>query len=125
MSNANQAYREIEISTEVMTASGHRLIQIMLERCLQNIEFAKSYIQNKEVNSKSQAILKSLDIVEYLRLCLNHTDEKAKELSALLDSLYAYLQNNLRQANMTNDPEYLEKAKAVLVDIKAGWDGIV
>jgi flagellar protein FliS len=124
MQNPNQAYREIELSTEVMTASAHRLIQIMLERALQNIEFAKTYIQQKEINAKSQLIIKTLDIVEYLRLCLNHSDEKSKEMSKLLDSLYAFLQNNLRQANMTNDPEYLDKAKAVLVDIKAGWDGI-
>ncbi len=124
MTNANQAYQEIEISTEVMTASGHRLIQLLLERCLQNIEFIKNYMNAKDMNGKSQTIMKTLDIVEYLRLCLNHTDAKTKELSALLDSLYAYLQNNLRQANMTNDIAHLESAKSVLLDIKAGWDGI-
>jgi flagellar protein FliS len=124
MNNANQAYREIELSTEVMTASAHRLIQIMLDRCMQNIEAAKRYIQAKEIGSKSEVILKTLDILEYLRLCLNHQDEKTKKMSASLDSLYEYMQGNLRQANATNNPDYLEKAKAVFVDIKAGWDGI-
>lgn len=124
MGNGNRAYQEIEISTEVMTASGHRLIQIMLERCLQNIEFIRKHILAKEINEKSGVIMRTLDIVDYLRICLNHNDERAKEMASLLDSLYAYLQSNLREANKTNDTAYLDRAKDVLIDIKAGWDGI-
>lgn len=124
MINANKAYSDIEISTDVLTASSHRLIQLMLDKCAQHIELTKTYIMVNDISKKAHSISKALDIVEYLRLCLNHDDEKAKELSALLDSLYAYMQENLMQANVTNNIKFLDEAKKVLMEIKSGWDGI-
>lgn len=124
MSNANEAYSEIELSTDVLTASSHRLIQLMFEKCAQHIELSKTFILVNDIPKKCHSISKALDIIEYLRLCLNHQDEKASELSALLDSLYAYLQKNLVQANVNNDIQYLDEAKKILTELKTAWDGI-
>lgn len=124
MKTPGAIYSELGLETDVMSASSHRLIQLMLDKCLQNIELSKNYIITNDVPKKCQAISKSLDIVEYLRICLNHQDEKAQELATLLDSLYAYLQKNLVQANLKNDIQSLDEAKKVLLQIKEGWDGI-
>jgi|SRR5579883_702950 flagellar protein FliS len=124
MSNANDAYSEIEISTDVLTASSHRLIQLMFEKCAQHIELSKTYILVNDIPKKLHSISKAMDILEYLRMCLNHQDEKASELSSLLDSLYAYLQKNLVQANANNDIQCLDEAKKILTELKSGWDGI-
>jgi flagellar protein FliS len=124
MKKLDEAYSEIGIATDVMSASGHRLIQLMLDKCLQHIEIAKSHILSKDYIRKGQSISKALDIVEYLRVCLNHSDEKAKKLAEMLDALYAYLQKNLVNANIKNDIQLLDDSKKVLANIKEGWDGI-
>lgn len=124
MKNFGQAYSEIGIESDVMSASSHRLIQLLLDKCLQHIEVSKTYIMANDISSKSQSISKALAITEYLRLCLNHTDEEVKKLSELLDSLYSYMQKNLVQANMKNDVQCLEEAKKVIREVKEGWDGI-
>lgn len=124
MKNLGQAYSDIGIESDVMSASSHRLIQLMLDKCMQHIELSRTHILANDIPRKCQSIAKALDITEYLRLCLNHTDEKTKQLSAMLDSLYGYLQKNLVQANMKNDVQCLDEAKKVLSQVKEGWDGI-
>ncbi|VVC77092.1 Flagellar protein FliS [Aquicella siphonis] len=124
MKSSNDAYAEIETTTDVMTASSHRLIQLMIDKCLQHIELAKTHLLAGDIQKKCQSIAKALDIVEYLRICLNHNDERSKDLSSLLDALYAYLQKNLVQANIKNDIHCLDEAKKILGTLKEGWDGI-
>lgn len=124
MNSKFKAYSDIELSTDVMTASGHRLIQLLLDKCLQQIELARAFIVGKDIPKKAAAVGKALDILEYLRICLNQDDPKARDLSQLLDKIYLYAHTNLLQANMDNDLVHLDHAKMVLIDIKAGWDGI-
>lgn len=124
MKNLGQAYNDVGIESDVMSASGHRLIQLMLDKCLQHIELSKMYILANDIPKKAQSLAKAQDITDYLRLCLNHEDERAKKLSGMLDALYVYLQQNLIQANIKNDVSSLDEAKKILSDIKEGWDGI-
>lgn len=124
MNRGNRAYNEIGLTTDIMTASSHRLIQLMLDKCLQHIESAKTFINNNMSVQRNDAITKSLEIIKYLRVCLNHTDGTAKEMSRLLDSLYGHLLRQLIQANAKNDIECLDHAKQILNNIKSGWDGI-
>ncbi len=124
MKNMLQSYSDIELDTEVLTASNHRLIQMLLNKCVQHVDQCKSAILAQDTLRKAQSISKALDIIEYLRVCLNHQDARAKNLSGLLDSLYAYLQRQMAQANQTNDLQSLDLANKILMDIKSGWDGI-
>lgn len=122
--NGNQMYSNIELSTDIMSADGHRLIQLMLNKLIQNTELAKTYVMSNEIIKRHEVIKKSIDIVDYLQLCLNHQDEKAKELSNLLDSLYAYMKQNFLEADMKNDISYLDETKKIILEIKTGWDGM-
>lgn len=124
MSNSYQSYHDVGVSTEVMSASSHQLIQLMFDKCLSHIDLARNYMLSHDALKKRQSITKALDIVEYLRMCLNHKDEKSQELSSLLDSLYVYMQRNLLKANLSDDMVSLEEARKVLDNIKSGWDGI-
>jgi flagellar secretion chaperone FliS len=124
MKNLGQVYNNVGIESDVMSASGHRLIQLMLDKCMQHIELSKTYILSHDIPKKAQSLAKAQDITDYLRLCLNHEDEKARKLSELLEALYVYLQKNLVQANIKNDISSLNEAKKILSNIKEGWDGI-
>jgi flagellar protein FliS len=81
-------------------------------------------IQHQNYSQKHRSVGSAIDILNYLRLCLNFSDEKARELSTLLNSLYEYAEKSLLQANLKNDIERVNHAKQVITQIKEGWDAI-
>lgn len=117
-------YSDIGISTEVMSASSHRLIQLLFEKCMQQMQLAKEYIKNNERVNRNDSIAKANDIIIYLRSCLNIENESTKQFSAQLDSTYLIIQKCLLNAMLKNDIEYLELATMMLTNIKSGWDQI-
>ena len=119
-----EVYQDIELTTEVMNASEHRLIQMLMVKCLQKIRLAKTYITKENLKQKHKAINHAADIIAYLRTCLNFEDPTAIEMSKLLDSIYEYLAKSLLAATLKNDVQYLELAEKALANIKLGWDGI-
>lgn len=124
MTNPQQLYSDVELATEVMNASKHRLVQMLYERCLQQMTFAKNAIIDKDVKRKHKTIQKASDIIHYLRSTLNLKDETTKELAGLLDLNYTFIEKCLLKATLKNDFEPLDQAHMVLATIKSGWDGI-
>lgn len=123
MANVKE-YDEIQINSDVMSASNHRLIQLLMAKCVQHMDAAKNHITSQDAQRKYIAIKKSMDILDYLRVCLNFKDAAAHELSTKLDELYVYMEKNLLQAQLHNDVKYIDEAKKHLLTIKDGWDGI-
>lgn len=119
-----EEYRDIELNTEIMTASKHRQIQMLFDKCFQQIYSAKIFLAENNVSKKLKSVANALDIIGYLRCCLNFTDPKALEMSNLLNSLYAYSEKKLVLGNLKNDPTFFDQALSVLSEIKTGWDGI-
>ena len=122
--SSSKLYSEVEISSEVLTASGHRQVQMLMEKCLREITEAKTAIKDANIQKKNKAIASAADIVSYLRVCLNFEDQRAETLAAQLDSLYAFMTKNFLQATLYQDQAYLDQAQTVLLNIKEGWDGI-
>ena len=92
MNNSVEAYSDIAVTTEVMSATPHRQIQMLYEKCLQHLAAAKTHVLNADTVKKSQSISKANDIVHYLRTCLNFKYEEARDLSNLLDSIYIFIE---------------------------------
>ena len=124
MSASYQEYAEISVTTDVMNATSHRLIQLLFEKCLLQMQLAKIHIQEGDVIKKCHAITKAMDIIGYLRMCLNQENKDTMELSKSLDLLYYFIERKLLDANIQNNADCLEQAKTVLASIKSGWDGI-
>lgn len=124
MKNATQAYRDVEVNSEVASASNHRLIQLLMEKCLEKMTEAENSITNNDVITRCKAISKVMDILGYLRACLSFKDEATTEMSNLLDSIYDFLERNMLMANMKNDVEYIQQCKRILKNVKSGWDSI-
>lgn len=120
----SQMYRDIELSTEVEMASKHRQIQMLFERCLREMQFAKAAIISNDMPRRHKAIARASDIMNYLRVCLNFKNEKTLEMSKLLDINYMYVEKCLLAATLKNDAEAIDRAHDVLATIKSGWDGI-
>ena len=124
MNNSHKMYSEIELDTDVMMASNHRLVQVLFEKCLQQIEIAKFSILHNKFSNKHAAIAKAMEIINYLRASLNRDDKKTRDLASLLDSIYVFLSESLLNAKMSNDIESLTQAYQVLNNVKSGWDGM-
>lgn len=119
-----KVYSEIEVNTEVMTASRHRLIQLLFNRCLEHIKTARASIHNKETSKKHKSVSKAMDIIYHLRSCLETSAEETKEISTLLTSIYDFFEKCLIKASLKNDLEYLGYVEMVLVSMKSAWDAI-
>ena len=124
MTTSIESYDEIEITTDVMSASHHRLIQLMLNKGLQQLELAKYGIAHNDMTLKLSAINKAQNITDYLQLCLNRDDEKTKELASKLDDCYTFILQALGNANKQHNALFIEQAKKVMLNLKEGWDGI-
>lgn len=125
MNNSFEIYGDIELDSDVMTASNHRLIQLLFEKCMKQIQQAKIHIINKNIKQKHATIQKANDIVIYLREILNVEDESTKKIAGLLDSVYESVGKALLYATLNNDIDYLDHAYKLLTTIKEGWDGMV
>lgn len=114
-------YDEIAAETEVLDATPHRLIQLLFDRCLQQMQLARHFMERKEIQKKCEAINKAHDIILHLRAALNHEDKEAKKVSEKLNDVYVYIEKCLFKSNLKNDPSLLDDAMSKLIPIKTSW----
>jgi flagellar secretion chaperone FliS len=117
-----KCYQDVSVKSEALSASPHRLVQMLFEGCLQRIAIAKVNIEQKNVSEKIRNITKAIDIVIALRC--NLADKTSNPISQQLDALYEFVERHLMIANLKNSPVILDEAYRVIANIKAGWDAI-
>lgn len=119
---ALRQYQNVNRNAQVVEASPHRLIQMLLEGGLDRIAQARGALERKQIALKGELIGKAVAIIGGLREAL---DLKAGgELAANLDALYDYMMRRLTEANIHNDPQRLDEVAGLLRQVKSGWDGI-
>ena len=113
-----QAYQK----NKYETASPHRLILMLYDGALTNINRAKQALDaNKRVDAH-RFILKSQEIVLELMACLNM--EQGDEIARNLRELYFYCVNQLVKANIQKKKEDLLEVEEILRDLRTTWDQI-
>jgi flagellar protein FliS len=117
-------YSDIQLSTDVETASPHQLIQMLYQRCLQEIKQGKAAIVEKNHVRKFKALNKAVDIVEHLQACLKENEPQATELVKQLQTSYTAVVKYCLNAALTGDVTNLDHAEKIMGNIKSGWDGI-
>lgn len=115
-------YQQIKTTGSVEDASPHRLIQMLMQGCLQRLAEAKGAMRRKDILAKGTAIGKAIDIVAGLQGSLNM--QVGSELPLQLEALYDYMQRRLLEANLKNDEVALDEVADLMRKIKEGWDGI-
>ena len=116
-------YEEVNAHSEVMTASSHRLIQLLFDKCLEQLNYAEGK-QLSDERAYAIALGRAIEIVAYLRACLRYEDEQTANLAHHLETLYAYSHRALVQISLKPNEQLLNEVKTVLRNIKEGWDGI-
>ncbi|WP_313290155.1 flagellar export chaperone FliS [Stutzerimonas nitrititolerans] len=120
--SAMKQYQSVNTNAQLVDATPHRLIQMLMEGGLTRLAQARGAMERNDVALKGTLIGKTIDIVGGLRQGLNL--EAGGEVAANLDSLYIYMTTRLVEANRKNDPTILDEVAGLLREIKSGWDGI-
>lgn len=119
MMNGLEIYSNIGAFSEVLGASGHRQIQMLLDKLLVRVHQASLAIDNNDVSKKCTSLSAANDIVVYLRDCLNFSADKA--LATRLDKIYAHLEKQLFTANASNSKPPLENCSEIINNLKTWW----
>ena len=119
---AMKQYQTVNVNAQISEADPHRLIQMLMEGGLQRVAQARGAMQHGNVALKGEQIGKAIAIIGGLRESLNH--KQGGEVAGNLDSLYAFMQQRLSQANLRNEVALLDEVTELLREVKSGWDGI-
>lgn len=113
------AYAQVDLASNVATATPEKLIRMLYEGALKAIWSAQEHTRQQNTSEKGQAISKALAILGELSGSLNH--EIGGEISRNLEALYDYMSRRLLQANVENSLEALEEVEKLLSSLRETW----
>lgn len=115
--NRLDAYKE----TNIKTASGGKLILMIYNEAVRQLDIALDSIENKSSNleSASNSIIKAQDLITELIVSLDF--EKGGEIANALFSLYMFFNKQLMEANMNKDVKIIRNIRLYLIDLKSAW----
>ncbi len=119
----SQAYRSVEIESQIEEVTPHKLVLMLFEGALLSIAHAQRYIDEKNIPEKGKSISKALDIIS-MGLMASLDMEAGGDLSEKLAALYRYMCTRLLFANLHNDKSALEEVSKLLRELKSGWEEI-
>ena len=119
---AANSYGQQALEAEILSASPHRIIQMLMEGALEKLAFARGSIARNDLAAKSKNISWAISIINGLRGSLDM--EKGGEIALNLSALYDYMTRRLIEANNRNDVATLDEVSGLLMEVKGGWDAI-
>ncbi len=115
-------YQQVNMTSEVLDADPHRLIQLLMEAALTRMSQAKGAIERKEMDTKANLLGRVMEIIQTLQGSLDHS--AGGELAQNLDRLYDYINRRLLEATSQNNLAMIDEVMSLLLEVKQGWDGI-
>ncbi|GAE95177.1 flagellar biosynthesis protein FliS [Gracilibacillus boraciitolerans JCM 21714] len=112
-----QAYQ----NNSVNTASPGELTLMLYNGCLKFIKQANKAIEDKDYETKNEMIKKTQNIVRELMITLDQEAAITKEIMPLYD----FVNHALMQANIKNNVDQLEQARAIIQDFRDTWKEVI
>ncbi|MFZ5757649.1 MAG: flagellar export chaperone FliS [Pseudomonadota bacterium] len=100
----------------------HHVVALLLAGAIERVRAAEGAMRQNDVANKTRLLGSALDIVEGLRLSLDH--DAGGEIAGRLEALYDYMTFRLVEANLRNDPMRLQEVASLLSDIESAWAAI-
>ncbi|MGY3851832.1 flagellar export chaperone FliS [Aeromonas aquatilis] len=116
-----KAYTTMNLQAELAVADPHRVIQLMMQVCLERLAQAKGSIERRDFEGKSITISKSMAIINGLQDSL---DMSYGEVPEQLAMLYDYMKERLLDASKDMDVAAVDEVAKLMITVKSGWDGI-
>lgn len=117
------AYRQVDLNSQVLSASPHGLIGLLYAELSSCLVGAKGAIERGDVNSKVRLISKATRLLDE-GLLAGLDMQAGGELAANLHRLYSYCLLRLTQANAQNDIAIVDEVLRVLQPVMNGWNEI-
>ena len=119
--NPLNAYKE----TNIRTASGGKLIVMLYDEALKQIDFAVEQLNQKakRLDKVNIALLKAQDIITELMASLDF--EKGGDIAKNLFSLYMFFNQQLIDTNIKKDPEPAQNVRKLLAELRDVWVDII
>ncbi len=115
-------YRQSALEASVNEASPKRLIQLLMQKLLMNLNQAYAEMAAGSVQRKGELIGKSISIVDCLRTSLDFSH--GADVTENLERLYDFMQRELLLANLHNRVDGLGAVIAVVEELKSAWDQV-
>lgn len=127
-------YQEVGQFSEVLGASSHRQMELLITKAISRIRGAMGAIEQQDIPTKCEGIAKVITIVAYLRSCLVFDAESTVEgdLARRLESVFIHLDTQLVKANIISDIQtlrtdpqsgiaILKECELIMNNIHAWW----
>ena len=119
---ALQEYQQVSHQGTIPEANPYKLIQMLMQGALDKLYSVKAPMLNKEIAKKGNQISTVISILDCLQNSLDF--DQGGEVAYNLNDLYEYMMQCLTEANLHNDINKIDEVIQLLINIKAGWDGI-
>lgn len=122
MKRGAQAYRKVDVSTQIEGADQHTLIQMLFDGGIERMHRAKGCLQRGDVAGRNEALGQVVSIVAGLQGSLDH--EQGGDLASNLDALYDYVQRRIHRANVDMDAAAMDEVIGLLSMLQEAWSAI-
>lgn len=114
-----QAYKKVNIDSNILASDPHKIIVMMFDGVLQSIAQAKGAIERKDLALKSTSMTKSVNILSALRNSLDFTSEPV--ISQRFDDLYVYCIEQLNDISLNLNAEGIDEVFNLLKPLRDAW----
>ena len=122
MYNKNiKAYRVNNLQADLSVADPYRVIQLLMQGCLERLAQARGAIERRDFEAKSQSISKTMAIINGLQDSLDLSYGKVPED---LFALYDYMKVRMMDASRDMDMAAIDEVMNLMLTVKSGWDAI-
>jgi len=101
---------------EIQTASPGKIVVMLYDGALKNLNIAEDAYQNKDYEQKSRALTKVSDIVTELMGSLNF--EKGGEIADRLQTLYVYVLQKIVDADINKNMQAIQESRKILSELR-------
>jgi flagellar protein FliS len=115
-------YAEAYKQTAVITSDPGKLIVMLYDGAIRFLTLATDRLEKRDAFGVNQNLIKGKSIIAELMASLNM--EKGGEIAANLQRLYAYMFNQLVDANVSKDGGRVNHVIGLLKELRAGWQSI-
>ncbi|SNR81966.1 flagellar export chaperone FliS [Desulfurobacterium atlanticum] len=110
------------LKMDVETASPARKVIMLYEKAILCMEDAKLAIEENDLKTKVESILRAHDIIRVLNASLDM--EKGGEIAENLRALYEFIEDSLVKVNASNDVKLLDDLIEIVANLKSAWEEI-
>lgn len=115
-------YRKAQNELSLLEANPYEIIQVLMKELMTQLYIAKASIDRGDIEARSTAINKAIDIVGGLKGGLNM--DAGGDIADNLNNLYDYMVMRLSEANLHKSKAMVEEIQSLFLPIKEAWDGI-